>query len=123
MAVPARRKAIRTLYDGLGARNHEVGSFETIRRYAAQEGGFVVVHCYVKTLKKREERRSLLWSGTRTARGLLSREGESNPIRLFRHTNIKVGSFETICRAAQKGDSAVVGCVKTIKNKARGRSL
>ena len=43
-----RGKAIRTLFDGLVTRNHQVGSFKTIC-CAAQEGGSAMVHC-AKTL-------------------------------------------------------------------------
>ena len=45
-----RGNAIRTLFDGLVTRNHEVGSFETICG-AVQEGNSAVVHC-TKTLQK-----------------------------------------------------------------------
>ena len=105
----------------LSKSNCRIGSFDTICG-AVQEGDSIVVHC-TETLKTR--RGTDRFSGPALALNGIYFRG--NAIRtLFDGLvmqNHEVGSFEAIYGAVQEGDSAVVHCTKTLKNKARHRSL
>ena len=80
-----------------------------------------MVDC-AKTYKSKARGWSLQRSGNSTARDLLSREGDSNPIDGLVTRNHQVGSFETICCAAQEGGSAVAGSFIVLKPLKTGRS-
>ena len=71
-----------------------------------------------KTTKNRDERRSLLRSGTSAVRDILPREGDLNPIEMASlREPIGQVRFERLADSAQEGDFAVIKCTKATKKK------